>query len=260
MNTNKLDVGSKAMPSLRKSALAHPQIWPLVVFVVAVGALSLTLMPRGDELVSLLHANGQHTEREVKLLEAQVAAGDRTAQALGSLARARMSRGDVDGSIALLRSWIAERPDDINAIKVLVETSRAANRRDSLIDALERLQRHQPSIESERELTDLYATTSTPLAKVQASEPLAHSTDKYSPVAATSEAVGASNIQSSAAPNGSAKKQSTAGLEPKDAKPDAVLEAQKALRLGHRAEALRWAENASIQSLGASAGTACACV
>ncbi len=245
MNQKKIDFGPMPTPYLHESTIARPKIWPLVALVVGVGAMSLALMPRGDELVSLSYANDQHTEREAQLLEAQVAAGERTAHSVGSLFRVRMWRGDVDGGIALLREWVIERPDDIKATKFLADVSRSANRKHTLIDALERLQKRQPSIELERELTNLYADVRTPPSQVSALSAQAPEEKRSAGVITLVATM--NSTPALAATNDSSKSASSAHLERADTKLDAVLEAQKSLRLGDRGEALRWSEIARNQ-------------
>lgn len=246
MSNQKLDFRPTPLPHLREPATARPKIWPLLALVVGVGALSLTLMPSGDELVSLSNANDQRSEREVKLLEAQVAAGERTAHTIGSLARARLWRGDADGGIALLSEWITERPDDLSALKFLADASRSANRKLALIDALERLQRHQPLIEREGELAALYAAVGTPPA--EAPEHSAQSKEEIVPKVGIASGAAAISTPALETANDSSKHKAIARLERPDAKPDAVLEAQNSLRLGDRGEALRWGEVARDQS------------
>ena len=145
------------LPTVSFRSSARWTSWLLAIFAIGLAGVGLLLVPRGDELAGLTHANAQHVERDVNRLEAQVMAGDRTPASIGTLARARLRRGDLDGSISLLRSWVAERPDDLGALQLLADECRTAKRRTDLLDALERLQKRQPTAIRQREMTDLYA-------------------------------------------------------------------------------------------------------
>jgi tetratricopeptide (TPR) repeat protein len=70
-------------------------------------------------------------------------------------------RGELREAIAELRAWLAQRPDDVDALNFLAALCRKADRPVELLEALERLQLLAPSASRQREIADLYALTGT---------------------------------------------------------------------------------------------------
>ncbi len=97
------------------------RIWQLIALATAVCAFSLQLVPRGDDLVSLNFANSERAEKAFLELESEVASGHRTAHSIGSLARAKVQRGDIEGAVALLNGWLHDHPNDQSAKRFLDE-------------------------------------------------------------------------------------------------------------------------------------------
>ena len=163
-------------PGRASSERARSQLWKLVAIVAVVIALSLLLIPRGLERSLLRSGTVLPADRVLQMLEARVAAGDRSAASIGALARARDQHGDHDGGIALLRAWVAEQPGDLAALQSLAELYRSARRHSDYRDTLAELQRRQPTGARQRELTRLSLEIGTPQ---QHGEALAVLIDRY---------------------------------------------------------------------------------
>ena len=159
-------------------ALAHarrPQreAWtrraPMALFLLVLGVigLSLLLVPRGVELASLRAETGQ-ADRALRMLEAQVDAGDRTRSTRGALARARANHGDLAGGIDLFRKLVDEQPNDVTALQSLADLAQAAHRPGDYLRALEGLQHHASDRVRERELARLYVDVGTPQQQLKA--------------------------------------------------------------------------------------------
>ena len=140
----------------------------LLGLTLLLGAVSALLVPGGDQLTWLAHANSFRLERNLAALEQQFSSGNHSAATIGALARARLRHGEPDQAIELLRSWSEERPDDLVALQFLADLSRQAKRPVPLTYALEQLQRRLPAAQRQRELVDLYAATGTPRQQLPA--------------------------------------------------------------------------------------------
>jgi tetratricopeptide (TPR) repeat protein len=103
--------------------------WKLVALVLGISGLSLLIAPTGDDLISLVHANSDHADEALFALEKQVASGDRTAHTIGALARAKARRGDLDGAIEHLKSWLQDHPKDSNAKRFFDELKKQSQER-----------------------------------------------------------------------------------------------------------------------------------
>lgn len=96
------------------------------------------------------------TLQAVGILEAKVAARDRSPARIAALARALGNTGDATGAARLLESLIVERPHDRSVLNTLAEFQHASGRNERLIHTLETLQDITPRINRQRKLAKLY--------------------------------------------------------------------------------------------------------
>jgi hypothetical protein len=139
-------------------AALHGKRLPIIGLGLVAIALSLVLIPQGREL-ALLRMEAGDTQRAVAILEAKVAAGDRSPATIATLARALASAGDAVGAARLLEELVAERPRDRAVLEALAGFQRIAGRNDRLIRTLETLQSITPRASRQRELAKLYAAS-----------------------------------------------------------------------------------------------------
>ena len=97
------------------------------------------------------------TLQAVSILEAKVAARDRSPARIAALARALGNTGDATGAARLLESLIVERPHDRSVLNTLAEFQHASGCNERLIHTLETLQEMTPRINRQRKLAKLYA-------------------------------------------------------------------------------------------------------
>jgi tetratricopeptide (TPR) repeat protein len=97
------------------------RIWQLVLLIAAICVLGLQIAPKGDDLIGLNFANSERVEQAYVALQNEMNAGKSSPHLVGSLARAKVQRGDIDGAITLLRKWLDDHPDDQNAKRFLAE-------------------------------------------------------------------------------------------------------------------------------------------
>ena len=119
-------------------------------------ALSLMLIPSGREM-ALLRIEAGESYLAASILQARVAAGDRSPATMAALARALTALGDVAGAARLLEGFVAERPRDPAALEALAGFQRSAGRADGLIRTLQALQEVAPAAERLREIARLHA-------------------------------------------------------------------------------------------------------
>ncbi|MFC7688857.1 hypothetical protein ACFQY5_03685 [Paeniroseomonas aquatica] len=131
---------------------------PIVLFGLAAAAASLALMPRGQELAQM-HLEAGDTRQALAILEARLAAGDRSSATIAAVARARAGTGDLAGAARLLEELLAARPRDAAVLSALAELQRRAGQTEALVRSLERLQALAPDDRRLRELAQLYAAS-----------------------------------------------------------------------------------------------------
>ena len=128
---------------------------PIVLLGLVAAAASLALMPRGQELAQMYLEAGD-TQQALAILEARLAAGDRSSATIAAIARARAGLGDLAGAAQLLEDLLAERPRDAAVLSALADLQRRAGQTAVLIGSLERLQALSPDTRRLRELASLY--------------------------------------------------------------------------------------------------------
>lgn len=127
----------------------------VVGFVVVALGLSLLLFPSVRER-ALMHAQAGRSDRADDLLERDLLEGDRSPVNIRTLADLRAGRGDIEGAIALLTDPANVQPDDVAALRALVNYHRLGKNRAGRLAALERLQQLAPDASQARELAALY--------------------------------------------------------------------------------------------------------
>ncbi|MEO8249507.1 MAG: tetratricopeptide repeat protein [Burkholderiales bacterium] len=157
----------KPKRQIRHRPARRVPVLKIALLLLLAVAGSLLLVPRGVELASLYMRWGQ-VERARPLLEQAYADGDRTGATIGWLARARAATGSVQGSVELLREWVAARPDDIAALELLASIYRGEPRPAEYVAALLQLQERAPTAERQRELARLYEAEGSPAQQMAA--------------------------------------------------------------------------------------------
>ena len=142
----RVDPPDEARPAIRDDELRSRSVraprWPLVALSAAAGvAFSLLLVPTGGE--------GADPSRVPVLtrLEAAVASGDRSPEAIIALARERQRAGQDASALALLQDLVTHEPRRASAWQALADMLYDQGRRDEALAALERAQRLAPTPE-----------------------------------------------------------------------------------------------------------------
>lgn len=140
---------------MRTSVLAGPRL-PVLAMGAAAMALSVVLIPSGREM-ALLRIEAGESYIAASILQARVAAGDRSPATMAALARALTALGDAAGAARLLEGYVAERPRDPAALEALAGFQRSAGRTEGLVRTLLSLQEVAPAAERLREIVRLHA-------------------------------------------------------------------------------------------------------
>jgi predicted Zn-dependent protease len=140
---------------MRTSVLAGPRL-PVVAMGAAAIAASLMLIPSGREM-ALLRIEAGESYLAASILQARIAAGDRSPATMAALARALTALGDVAGAARLLEGVVADRPRDPAALEALAGFQRSAGRTEGLVRTLQALQEVAPTGERLREIARLHA-------------------------------------------------------------------------------------------------------
>ena len=117
--------------------------------------LGIYLAPNSKEM-ALMQFNDANSDKSLQTFTSLHSQGDHSISVLAPLVELRLHYGDVDEAIALLESFVADNPQNIEGRKRLAELYKASQRHDEYCRVLEALQNLAPSTETLRELADTY--------------------------------------------------------------------------------------------------------
>ena len=127
----------------------------LVVLVVGALGVSWLLIPRQEELALIQYKSAQYEEARLAY-EEQIAAGDYSAAVVAPLADIYLFYGEPEAAIRIVERFVAQRPADVGALRLLAKYSRDAQQWDGYRHALERIVALAPEEQPVRDLLARY--------------------------------------------------------------------------------------------------------
>ena len=133
----------------------RPNFLLLVVLVVGALGVSWLLIPRQEELALIQYKSAQYEEARLAY-EEQIAAGDYSAAVVAPLADIYLFYGEPEAAIRIVERFVAQRPADVGALRLLAKYSRDAQQWDGYRHALERIVALAPEEQPVRDLLARY--------------------------------------------------------------------------------------------------------
>ena len=126
----------------------------ILMVVVALIVAAVVLLPRREERAAVLASEGRHAEA-IALLERRLASAPGDPDTLAALGRSRAALGDLRHAVETLDAYLAERPNDVAALRSQAELLLLSGSKDRYLDIQARLVSAQPSPASVTRLTEL---------------------------------------------------------------------------------------------------------